>query len=159
MRSLQGCDKIVHIHEVYESPECLYLVLDYKRGGSIKDLVKKQGKGLSEKECKYYISQVLEGLAAIQEQGIIHRDLTPQNLFLDFSGKKGSKLPSVSIGDFGLSFYMDIYNPEKLRCGTPSYMAPEVIQSTKYSMKSDVYTLGCTLFFMITGSHLYRGVS
>jgi serine/threonine protein kinase len=108
----------------------------------------KRRKRITELECKYYLPQIVSGLAYIHSQMVLHRDLKPANIFLDSA-------MCVKIADFGLS--------EKLRhdgrpihrktfCGTPNYMAPEVIrQQGGHTAKADIWAIGITLYSLLTG--------
>ena len=130
--------------------------MDYKRGGTLRELIRQQ-KSLVEPLCKLLARQMLTGLIHMHEMDIIHRDINPQNIFLEKKTSSPDNM-KISIGDFGFAMSLGKKQNE-WRCGTPSYMAPEVISRALYTTKSDVYSMGCLLYIMLTGDHLYNGFS
>lgn len=93
---------------------------------------------------------------------ILHRDLTPVNILFDnrlvFNSLKQTDL-SLSIADFGLSIFIEDLKQDFAKCGTPGYMAPESIKDGDYSERSDIFSVGCLLYRMLTGENLFQGVN
>src|SRR6185436_8371076 len=89
--------------------------------------------------------QICAGLSAAHNCGVIHRDLKPANIMLDKSGR-------VRLMDFGLAA---IGGVEDVRAGTPAYMAPEQLNGTGVSIRSDIYALGLVLYELFTGKRAY----
>eukprot|EP00347_Sterkiella_histriomuscorum_P020375 403338048 len=156
---------IVHIHEVFEDKDKLYLLLDYFKGGNLKQYVQKYGK-LSEEEVKPIIIQILKTLDTLQEALIIHRDIKPENILIHNLYQHYSLQPTesynepviISLADFGLACHFSKnQNYSKVKCGTPGYIAPEILQQGFYSKKVDMFGLGCLLYFMLTGKELFQG--
>jgi len=103
----------------------------------------------------------LKALVALDKQGIMHRDLKPDNIILK---KKGVRMRDniLKLVDFGLATYQDVDEYLFKRCGTPGFVAPEVInakrgENVKYSTKCDVFSVGIIFFFMLTGKIPYDG--
>jgi serine/threonine protein kinase len=123
----------------------LSIFLEHMPGGSVAELVERFGK-LDEAVISKYTREVLEGLMYLHERGIIHRDIKGQNILVDNRG-------TCKLADFGASRYMQQDTGANLSFkGTPVFMSPEVIMEQKYSKKSDVWSVGCTLLQMATGN-------
>lgn len=116
---------VVKIHEVLASKTKIFMVQEIVDGGEIFDEIVKK-KRFSEKEGRFYFQQLCVGIEYCHRQGIVHRDLKPENLLLDKHG-------NLKISDFGLSALIDINTNRRTvlhtSCGTPNYVAPEVISS------------------------------
>eukprot|EP00347_Sterkiella_histriomuscorum_P019855 403340048 len=154
---------IVHIHEVFEDQDKLYLLLDYFQGGNLKQYIQKYGK-LSEEEVKPIIIQILKTLETLQEASIIHRDIKPENILIHNLDSFHQPIESqnedviISLADFGLACHFSKnQNYSKVKCGTPGYIAPEILQQGLYSKKVDMFGLGCLIYFMLTGKELFQG--
>ena len=135
---------IVHLYNVIETNQFIYLIMEYISGKELFDYIIKKGK-LKEKEaCKFY-QQIISGIEYLNKLKIVHRDLKPENLLLDC--KKNIKLV-----DFGLS---NNYSNDSLlvtACGSPCYAAPEMINGEKYNgLLVDIWSSGIVLYAMICG--------
>ena len=135
---------IVKFHRTHESEYHYFIVMELVKAGSLWDFLRLRlnaKKPLDEKECRIIMKQIFEGLEYLHSMNILHRDLKPANIFLkSFENLENS----VRIGDFGLCTKIKsepCYNPTE-RCGTMSYMAPEIIQGTKYSFVKFCMNLG-----------------
>ncbi|KAJ1487879.1 kinase-like domain-containing protein, partial [Baffinella frigidus] len=124
----------------------LSIFLEHMPGGSVADLVERFGK-LDEVVIIKYTREVLEGLMYLHDRGIIHRDIKGQNILVDNRG-------TCKLADFGASRYLQSSDTAANLSfkGTPVFMSPEVIMEQKYSKKSDVWSIGCTLLQMATGN-------
>ena len=151
-----GHPHIIHVYDFEEAENRLYLIMDCAAGGSLAKLLDEGP--LSVDQAVVLTSETAAGLQALHEVGIIHRDVKPSNILLDADGR-------VKVGDLGLAQV-----PKKLRDrsgmdsraaahpGTPEYMSPEQATTVGYlTPSSDVYSLGCVLFEMLTGE-LWREV-
>ena len=121
-----------------------YLILEYAEGGELFDFIADTGK-LDQNMTRYYFKQLLDGLEFIHNRGFVHRDLKPENLLLDSKG-------NLKIADFGYAAVTtgtDNKGNLKTKCGTVSYMAPEVLYNLKYKgTPADVFCAGSMLFIM-----------
>ncbi|KAJ1890980.1 ATP binding [Kickxella alabastrina] len=129
----------------------LFIFLEYVSGGSVSSALASFGM-FPESLVRTYTGQILEGLVYLHDQGIIHRDIKGGNVLIDQDG-------SVKISDFGISKRVDevVASSKKDRRaslqGSVFWMAPEVVKDTKYTIKGDVWSLGCLVIEMITGAH------
>jgi len=134
---------LVKVHEVGKDKGLCYIVMEFLGGGMLKDWIFKKGM-LDEAEALRMIMPVAEGLWYVHKNGIIHGDLKPSNIMLNSEGE-------VKIMDFGLAeLTFEQETKEKRRTGTPTYMSPEQVQGTRLDYRSDIYSLGVTLYEMLT---------
>jgi len=115
---------------------------------SLKDIIDR-GR-ISETEARIYFEQILIGVEYLHDKGIIHRDLKPDNIFI-------SNKDIVKIGDFGLATHQQIVT-NKHQIGTPDYMAPEIIREEPYTKVVDIWSLGATLYHMLTAKYPFDPV-
>ena len=134
---------ILRILGYHREEENLYLMLEYAENGSLLKLVKTLGKLPEELAC-VYVREVLEALAYLHGEGVIHRDLKAANILLNKAG-------SVKLADFGVAAVMGDADKHFTVVGSPYWMAPEVIEATGHSTLSDVWSLGCTVVELLTG--------
>eukprot|EP00898_Chlorokybus_atmophyticus_P005395 jgi/Chlat1/5857/Chrsp4S06367 len=145
MRSLRPHPCIVQLLEVLASRSKIYLVLELVTGGELFDKVVAAG-CLPEAEARKYFQQLIDGIEHCHTHGICHRDIKPENLLLDSQGH-------LKISDFGLSA-LPTANAEMLKttCGTPNYVAPEVLADRGYDGKpADIWACGVVLYVLLAG--------
>jgi len=152
------CIKLI---EVLEDAQAVHLVEELATGGELFDRILDRGT-FSEKDASLVIKQVFEGIAYMHSVGACHRDLKPENLLM-VSGDKASKsYNDVKIADFGLSSLRPASDGQDTTmttvCGTPDYLAPEVIMVASgsntrksYDAKVDVWAIGVILYTMLCG--------
>eukprot|EP01004_Peranema_trichophorum_P003045 NODE_2059_length_1702_cov_66.735909_g1762_i0.p1 GENE.NODE_2059_length_1702_cov_66.735909_g1762_i0~~NODE_2059_length_1702_cov_66.735909_g1762_i0.p1 ORF type:complete len:478 (+),score=93.26 NODE_2059_length_1702_cov_66.735909_g1762_i0:84-1517(+) len=135
---------IVKIIEVLQSEHNVYMVLEFVQGGELFDNIK-DNKRLDEKKARNFFQQLVTGVHMCHEHGICHRDLKPENLLISGDGK-------LKIADFGLANLQKGNEFLKTVCGTPNYVAPEVLTQAKYDgFKSDMWSCGVILYVMLAG--------
>jgi MAP/microtubule affinity-regulating kinase len=152
MEKLNHC-YVVKLYESLESAKQIQIVMEQVKGLSLLNYLRKQpGRRLGEDEGRRVFRQVLQGMEYCHSQDVVHRDLKLENLLLDESD-------NVRIIDFGFATcYPD--KKVKLFCGTPSYMAPEIVGRKEYrGQPADVWALGVLLFAMLTGSFPFKGLT
>ncbi len=143
------------LHEVFESENSLYIMFELLEGGSLHDKIRSKHK-FTTKEVKQIIQGILLGLAEMHEKKIMHRDLKPENLLFREEGKL-----NCVIADFGLAEFSEAAEYLFVRCGTPGYVAPEVINikdmKTKYSPICDIFSLGLIFHLLMFGKSAFPG--
>lgn len=137
---------IVQLFEVMATKTKIYFVMEYVRGG---ELFNKVAKGrLKEDLARKYFQQLISAVGFCHARGVYHRDLKPENLLLDENG-------DLKVSDFGLSAVSDQIRQDGLFhtfCGTPAYVAPEVLSRKGYdAAKVDIWSCGVILFVLMAG--------
>ncbi|MCO5585724.1 hypothetical protein L7F22_039660 [Adiantum nelumboides] len=139
---------VVRLLEVLASKKNVYIILEYVDGGELFDKIVDSGK-LGEKEARRYFQQLIRGVDYCHSRGVYHRDLKPENLLLDAKG-------NIKISDFGLSALSQQQWDDGLfhtTCGTPNYVAPEVMDGKGYEgAPADLWSCGIILFVLLAGS-------
>ncbi|XP_077450490.1 calcium/calmodulin-dependent protein kinase type 1D isoform X2 [Stigmatopora argus] len=139
-------ENIVALEDIYESPDHLYLIMQLVSGGELFDRIVEKG-FYTEKDASALIRQVLDAVNYLHNMGIVHRDLKPENL-LYFNPQGGSK---IMISDFGLSKMEGCGNVMSTACGTPGYVAPEVLAQKPYSKAVDCWSIGVIAYILLCG--------
>lgn len=137
---------IVELYEVMASKTKIYFVMEYVRGG---ELFNKVAKGrLKEDAARKYFQQLMSAVDFCHSRGVYHRDLKPENLLLDEN-------ENLKVSDFGLSALPEQFKQDGLlhtTCGTPAYVAPEIIAKKGYDgAKADIWSCGVILFVLMAG--------
>ncbi|KAF6217245.1 hypothetical protein GE061_001599 [Apolygus lucorum] len=136
---------IVQLLETFEDRQKVYLIMELVTGGELFDRIVEKG-SYTEKDASDLIRQVLEAVNYMHEQGVVHRDLKPENL-LYYSPDEDSK---IMISDFGLS-KMEDSGIMATACGTPGYVAPEVLAQKPYGKAVDVWSIGVISYILLCG--------
>jgi urea transport system substrate-binding protein len=152
-------DHIVTIYQVGEDNGVPYMAMEFLRGQSVEARLRRDN-WLPLADALDIARQAAEGLAVAHDKGLIHRDIKPDNLWLE-SGLSGP-IGRVKLLDFGLA--RPVHGPSELTApgqivGTPGYMAPEVVYGLPVDFKADLYSLGCVLYRMLTGKTPYADES
>ncbi|XP_018045529.1 PREDICTED: serine/threonine-protein kinase polo [Atta colombica] len=135
---------IVGFHGFFDDNKNIYIILELCRKRSMMELHKRR-KALSECETRYFMKQILDGVFYLHQNKIIHRDLKLGNLFLNDDLQ-------VKIGDFGLAAKL-VHDGERKKtvCGTPNYIAPEVLTKIGHSYEADIWSIGCIMYTLLVG--------
>lgn len=141
---------IIRLLEVFESNQHLYMVFEYASGGDLLQLVKRK-RALTEKEAMPIFRQIVFAIAHCHCRSVLHRDIKLDNILIDEKG-------NIKLCDFGISRTVENHNdPIMEQCGTPAYIAPEILYEDGYKgFKSDIWGLGVLLFAMVTGTVPFR---
>lgn len=136
--------QIVGFHRFFEDDKNIYIVLELCKKRSMMELHKRR-KTITEPETRFYMKQLLSGVQYLHEHNIIHRDLKLGNLFLNDELQ-------VKIGDFGLAAKIEFVGErKKTLCGTPNYIAPEILTKKGHSFEVDVWSIGCIMYTLLIG--------
>jgi len=142
---------VVELYEVMASKTKIYVVMEYVKGGELFNKVSK-GK-LKHDEARRYFQQLISAVDYCHSRGVCHRDLKPENLLLDENG-------NLKVSDFGLSALAETKHQDGLlhtTCGTPAYVAPEVINRKGYDgTKADIWSCGVILYVLLAGFLPFR---
>lgn len=147
-------ENVVALLAVEDRSHLVFLIMEYCNGGDLADYLNVKGT-LSEDTIRLFLKQIAGAMEALHAKGIIHRDLKPQNILLSHSGPKPCPNPSqitLKIADFGFARFLQDGVMAATLCGSPMYMAPEVIMSLQYDAKVDLWSLGTIIFQCLTGS-------
>nr|XP_026484677.1 serine/threonine-protein kinase polo isoform X2 [Vanessa tameamea]XP_026484678.1 serine/threonine-protein kinase polo isoform X2 [Vanessa tameamea] len=135
---------VVGFHSFFEDSLNIYIILELCKRRSMMELHKRR-KAISEPETRFYMHQILLGVQYLHSKRIIHRDLKLGNLFLDDD-------LHVKIGDFGLAARIEYEGERKQTlCGTPNYIAPEILTKKGHSFEVDIWSLGCIMYTLLVG--------
>ncbi|XP_061515775.1 ovarian-specific serine/threonine-protein kinase Lok isoform X1 [Anopheles gambiae] len=141
---------VIKMHDIVDKPDSVYMVLEYMKGGDLLSRIISKG-FLPEKTAKLFFLQMCHAVKYLHEQGITHRDLKPDNILLE----DHNEYTLLKVSDFGLSKFVRKNSVMRTICGTPLYVAPEVLQTGgrgSYTRKVDIWSLGVVLFTMLSGT-------
>lgn len=141
---LMDHQNIIRLHKVFENRTYIFMVMEYSENGTIADLIERR-KTLSEVESRYYFRSLLEGIKYIHEKNVVHRDLKPANLII-------SNKMELKIADFGLASTIVDKKRRRTFCGTPFFIAPEIVlRKDGHSYEVDYWSAGIILYNMAYG--------
>ncbi|XP_041867269.1 serine/threonine-protein kinase DCLK3 [Melanotaenia boesemani] len=142
--------RIVRLLTHYHTHTHFYLFMELVNGGDLFEAISDRGK-FSEAEAGLMVSDVSEALNYIHCKSIVHRDLKPENLLIE---EVASGISRLKLADFGLA--MVVTEPVYTICGTPTYVAPEILCETGYDVAVDVWALGVILYILLCGFPPFR---
>lgn len=146
---------IVRLYDYINHEDRFHLIMEYVNGRDLNDLIDKVTGPINELRAINIFIQVLEGIQHIHNKDIIHRDIKPSNIIINENDK-------IKLLDFGIA--KDSQNDPRLTRvgsnvgGTPMYMSPEHVSNASINKKSDIYSLGVTLWQMVTGKYPYADI-
>jgi len=145
-------ENCVQLYEMYESNKKIYMVLELLSGGELFDRIVTKG-SYSEKEASEVVKSIVSAIKYLHSIGVVHRDLKPENLIY-VSEKDNS---AIKITDFGLAKYHSKEHRSggkaamNTACGTPGYVAPEVLNGVAYDAAVDMWSVGVILYILLCG--------
>ncbi|XP_042427439.1 serine/threonine-protein kinase ATG1c-like isoform X2 [Zingiber officinale] len=145
---------IIALYDFIQTSGRIYLVLEYCKDGDLSVYIQNHGR-VPEIIAKHFMQQLASGLQVLRDNNVIHRDLKPQNLLLSTHG--GNFV--LKIADFGFARSLAPRGLAETLCGSPLYMAPEVMQFQKYDAKADLWSVGIILYQLVTGKTPFTGNS
>uniref|UniRef100_A0A8C7FV98 Serine/threonine-protein kinase 33 n=1 Tax=Oncorhynchus kisutch TaxID=8019 RepID=A0A8C7FV98_ONCKI len=144
---------IIHLEEVFETQKRMYLVTELCEGGELKELLQKNTR-FTEEETRHIINSLAEAIVYLHKKDIVHRDLKLENILVKSYHGVDNDMINIKVTDFGLSVKKGGVGSEnmlKATCGTPIYMAPEVINAHEYSQQCDVWSIGVIMYMLLCG--------
>ncbi len=149
---------IIRLEELVDTPKTVYIVLELAEGGELFDKIIAKTR-FNEEEAKLHFYQILSAVQYLHSKNIAHRDLKPENILLC---SKDDDKPIIKVTDLGLSKFVDMHTHLKTFCGTPQYLAPEVLHTkipkaspspgtNSYDVKVDMWSLGVILYILLSG--------
>jgi len=143
---------IVCLKDMFETNEKLCLIMELVTGGELFDKIVEKGQ-YSEKDASVIVKKMLSAVEYLHSIGIAHRDLKPENLLL----KGGNVDTEVMLSDFGLSKIVGVESMMETACGTPYYVAPEVLSATGYDKEVDLWSCGVITYLLLCGFPPFYG--
>ncbi|KAM9985551.1 hypothetical protein ACTFIZ_009106 [Dictyostelium cf. discoideum] len=143
---------IIALKELFDTPEKLYLVMELVTGGELFDKIVEKG-SYSEADAANLVKKIVSAVGYLHGLNIVHRDLKPENLLL----KSKDNHLEVAIADFGLSKIIGQTLVMQTACGTPSYVAPEVLNATGYDKEVDMWSIGVITYILLCGFPPFYG--
>ncbi|XP_038665776.1 serine/threonine-protein kinase DCLK1-like [Scyliorhinus canicula] len=143
---------IVRFIEEFETEEEIYLIMEYIHGGDLFDAITDSVK-FTENNAALMMNNLCDALAYIHSKNIVHRDLKPENLLVQH---KADGRTVLKLADFGLA--LKVTNPIFTVCGTPTYVAPEILSETGYGLEVDMWATGVILYILLCGFPPFRSL-
>merc|ERR1711970_1284290 len=143
------CQFIVKLFKTFKDRKFLYMLMESCLGGELWTILRDRG-NFDDSTSRFYTSCVVEAFDYLHSRGIIYRDLKPENLLLDSQGY-------VKLVDFGFAKKLQVGRKTWTFCGTPEYVAPEVILNKGHDISADYWSLGVLMFELLTGTPPFTG--
>ncbi|XP_049876468.1 cGMP-dependent protein kinase, isozyme 2 forms cD4/T1/T3A/T3B isoform X3 [Pectinophora gossypiella] len=147
--SEMNCEFIVKLYKTFKDRKYLYMLMETCLGGELWTILRDRGQ-FDDATTRFYTACVVEAFHYLHSRNIIYRDLKPENLLLDSKGY-------VKLVDFGFSKKLQASRKTWTFCGTPEYVAPEVIMNRGHDISADYWSLGVLMFELLTGSPPFTG--
>jgi len=143
------CSFIVKLYKTFKDRKYLYMLMESCLGGELWTILRDRG-NFDDGTTRFYTACVIEAFEYLHSRGIIYRDLKPENLLLDAEGY-------VKLVDFGFAKKLQVGRKTWTFCGTPEYVAPEVILNKGHDISADYWSLGVLMFELLTGTPPFTG--
>uniref|UniRef100_H0X8H2 Serine/threonine-protein kinase 33 n=2 Tax=Otolemur garnettii TaxID=30611 RepID=H0X8H2_OTOGA len=147
-------EHIIHLEQVFETPKKMYLVMELCEDGELKEILHKKGH-FSENETRWIIKSLASAIAYLHSNDIVHRDLKLENILVksSFIDANNELNLNIKVTDFGLAVKKHGRSEAMMQstCGTPIYMAPEVINAHDYSQQCDIWSIGVIMYSLLCG--------
>lgn len=134
---------IVKLNNYIEKKDSVYLIMEYIDGKNLFDYMKNVTGPMPIQNVALFVSEILDALIYVHQKGLVHLDIKPSNIMLTANDE-------IKLIDFGISYDLKMKQEDRIS-GTPSYMSPEQIEGTSIDFRSDIYSIGITMFELITG--------
>jgi len=137
---------IISLKEIVDTKTCLYIITELVTGGELFDKIVELGQ-YSEKDASVLVYKMVSAIQYLHSINIVHRDLKPENLLL----KDAQSVSEVKLADFGLSKIVGTKVMMQTACGTPGYVAPEVLTAQGYDKEVDMWSIGVITYILLCG--------
>jgi len=137
---------IINLKEIIDTKNCLFIITELVTGGELFDKIVELG-SYSEKNAALLVTKMVSAIDYLHENGIVHRDLKPENLLL----REPNNIIDIKIADFGLSKIVSQKVMMQTACGTPGYVAPEVLKAQGYDKEVDMWSIGVITYILLCG--------
>jgi len=143
---MQSCNNpfIVELYQTFHDSKYLYMLMEPCLGGELWTVLR-NNKRFPDSTARFYVACVILAFDYLHEKGVIYRDLKPENLLLDSSGY-------IKLTDFGFAKQLAVEEKAWTFCGTPEYVAPEIITNKSHDNRADIWSLGILVFELLTGA-------
>ena len=142
------CPFIIGLHYAFQTPQNLYMIIDYCPGGDLDFHI--QLNLFEENEAKFYIAELILAIEYLHNHNILYRDLKPENILIGSDGH-------IKLADFGLARENVKDDVVKSFCGSPSYLSPEMVKKQGASKATDIYGIGAVLYELVSGTTPFYG--
>jgi len=137
---------IVKLHEVFDCPKTFYMVMEVMSGGELFDrIVEKEKYG--EGDARVLVAKITRAIKYCHDKGIVHRDLKPENLLFQDESEEAE----IKVADFGLAKLVTSDSMMQTACGTPGYVAPEILEGGAYGQEVDLWSIGVIMYILLCG--------
>lgn len=140
---------VLQLYEIFESDNNVHLILEHLEGKELFDQIKERG-NYKEEDAATILKCILDALVVLHSNHIIHRDIKPENLIF-----RDKNLNSLVIIDFGLSTVCKD-GLQFTRCGSPGYVAPEILSNLGYGCKVDIFSVGVIMYILLTAKFVFN---
>ncbi|XP_077302252.1 uncharacterized protein LOC143922796 [Arctopsyche grandis] len=144
--------KLIKFIEAYVKPSEMIIITEYISGGELFERVSEEDFTLTERDCALFMSQICEGVKFMHDNNIVHLDLKPENIMCQTRPSQ-----EIKIIDFGLSKRLRPNEEIRVFCGTPEFIAPEVINFDPISKSSDMWSIGVICYVLLSGLSPFSG--
>ncbi len=138
---------IVHCYDVIRTQTEVFIIMEYCDSGDLMSIIRRP---IKEKYAQFYFCQLANGLKYLDTHSIIHRDIKPKNILLTNNRRV------LKIADFGLAKRISDVSLHETVCGSPLYMAPEIMNNNPYNNQTDLWSIGMILYEMLYGAHPFE---
>lgn len=145
--------RVLRLHELYEGENFVYCLCELYKGTDLMNAIIKKGPQ-PEQKALTIVLQLLEGLSYMHTKNVMHRDIKPENIIF-----KKDKDIDIGIVDLGFATKVKDFRKLFVRCGTPGYVAPEILNDRDYDCKVDVFSAGIIFYIILTGHIPFNGKS
>jgi len=161
MRKLKHPNIIRWIETFENPPGVILIVCEFAAGGDLVGALKKSRGGLSKTACLHILGQLCDALRYMHglNPQVLHRDLKPANILIAEDGDRPIEERNIKVADLGLARELRLGGGAQTECGTPNYMAPEIMEGKKYGAEADMWSAGCVLFELATGTLMFANTA